>query len=91
MGPAMKKLIGHLLSDGVWIAQLGRLHSVGSTWEWEGVGIETARKVGLGGGHGDPPRRLGREEHCLSSHNRVGKGGKELSPKGKQEAREVGK
>ena len=60
MGRAMEKLIGHLLSDGVWIAQLGRLHSVGSTWEREGVGIENqAGKVGLGGGHGDLPGGLG--------------------------------
>lgn len=91
VGRAMEMLIGHRLSDRVQIAQLGSLHSVGPTWEWEGVGIEKqAGKGAFGGRAWRPPRRPGREKHCLSPH-KSGEGGKELSPKGKQEAREVGK
>ena len=87
----MEKHIGHSLSDGVWIAQLGRLHSVRSTWEREGVGIENqAGKVGLGGGHGDLPGGLGersivsvlitewgRRQRALPKRKAGGKGGGE--------------
>lgn len=69
----MEKLIGHHLSDRVQIAQLGRLYSVASNWEWEGVGIEKqAGKVGFGGGHGDLPGDLG-ERSNVSVPIRVGK------------------
>lgn len=104
MGRAMEKLIGHLRSDGVWIAQLGRLHSVGSTWEREGVGIENqAGKVGLGGGHGDLPGGLGersivsvpitewgRRQRALPKRKAGGKGGGEVGEKrGEGEERRI--
>ena len=103
MGRAMEKLIGHSLSDGVWVAQLGRLYFVRSTWKREGVGIENqAGKVGLGGGHGDFPGGLGersivsvlitewgRGQRALPKRKEGGKGGGEVGEmRGEREGQE---